>query len=145
MKTKETYCHFFENLSRDTPLTEYYKIFDVNVYFKDPIHEFYNLSKLYNLFQEMFNSFERPQFRVINALSDKNTLFLKWRFSYQQDNQEITFIGMSHVIFNQEGKAISHIDYWDAGENIYEKLPILGNLIRFIKEKMGTQNAVTHI
>ncbi|WP_373031545.1 hypothetical protein [Sulfurovum sp.] len=36
-------------------------------------------------------------------------------------------------MINHEDKIISHTDYWDAAENMYEKMPIVGSLLRFIK------------
>ena len=47
------------------------------------------------------------------------------------------FEGVSRMQINEEGKVISHIDYWDAAENVYEKIPLLGAVLRFIKRKIA--------
>ena len=43
---------------------------------------------------------------------------------------------MSEVIFNEQGMVIEHIDYWDSGEQFYEKIPIIGGLLRIIKNRL---------
>ncbi|HEY4416126.1 MAG TPA: nuclear transport factor 2 family protein [Verrucomicrobiae bacterium] len=44
--------------------------------------------------------------------------------------------GISHVRFGADGKVIFHEDYFDAATFLYEKLPVLGGGIRFIKNRM---------
>jgi steroid Delta-isomerase len=34
------------------------------------------------------------------------------------------------------GLVTYHRDYWDAAEELYETLPLLGQLLRFIKKKL---------
>jgi hypothetical protein len=44
--------------------------------------------------------------------------------------------GISHVRFGADGKVIFHEDYFDAATFLYEKVPVLGSGIRFIKKRM---------
>jgi hypothetical protein len=44
--------------------------------------------------------------------------------------------GISHVRLGPDGKVIFQQDYYDAGAFLYEKLPILGGEIRFIKKRL---------
>jgi len=41
--------------------------------------------------------------------------------------------GGSHLMFSREGLVNYHRDYWDAAEELYEKIPILGWFLRRIK------------
>jgi hypothetical protein len=43
-------------------------------------------------------------------------------------------VGISHVRYDAEGKAIFHQDYWDTGA-VCEKIPVMGAVIRWIKKK----------
>jgi hypothetical protein len=70
------------------------------------------------------------------AVHDGNYYF-RWvtRFSQKQKKDEFTYLpGMSHVRFNKEGKILFHQDFWDAGV-IYERLPIIGFFIRWLKKR----------
>ena len=44
--------------------------------------------------------------------------------------------GISHVRFNQDGQVIFHQDYFDGAAFLYEKVPVLGAEIRFIKRRL---------
>jgi hypothetical protein len=44
--------------------------------------------------------------------------------------------GISHVRFGPDGKVIFHQDYFDAATFLYERIPILGGEIRFIKKRL---------
>jgi hypothetical protein len=41
-------------------------------------------------------------------------------------------------MFNQDGKVVIHRDYWDAAEELYEKLPVVGGLMRWLKRRANT-------
>jgi hypothetical protein len=41
--------------------------------------------------------------------------------------------GATHICFATDGRVTMHRDYWDAAEELYEKLPLLGGLMRFLK------------
>jgi nuclear transport factor 2 (NTF2) superfamily protein len=49
-------------------------------------------------------------------------------------DEPIRAVGMSHVRFDDEGMVIFHQDYWDSSV-IYEKVPIMGSVIRWIKKQ----------
>jgi hypothetical protein len=71
------------------------------------------------------------------AVHDGNYYF-RWitRFSQKRQKDEVTHLpGMSHVRFNKEGRIVFHQDFWDAGV-IYEKLPVVGLFIRWMKKRI---------
>ena len=45
--------------------------------------------------------------------------------------------GSSHLQLNQNGLVQSHRDYWDTAEELYEKIPMLGGLMRWLKKQAG--------
>jgi hypothetical protein len=50
--------------------------------------------------------------------------------------------GGSHLVFalNPQGewRVQSHRDYWDAAEELYEKLPWVGGLMRWLKNRVNS-------
>ena len=53
------------------------------------------------------------------------------------NNVKRSFDGMSEIMFNDQGLIMSHIDYWDAAEHVYEHVPLLSSIIRFVKRKLN--------
>ena len=41
--------------------------------------------------------------------------------------------GASHLRFDASGKVMLHRDYWDAAEELYAKLPLLGAPMRLLQ------------
>ena len=39
--------------------------------------------------------------------------------------------------FGEDGKVNYHRDYWDTGEELYAKLPLIGGAVRFLRRTMG--------
>ena len=39
--------------------------------------------------------------------------------------------------FAADGRINFHRDYWDAAEELYEKLPLVGSLMRWLKRQAG--------
>ena len=35
-----------------------------------------------------------------------------------------------------DGRVVEHRDYWDAAEQLYEKLPLIGGVLRLLKRSM---------
>lgn len=136
--TVKTYAHFFESISEETPLEAYRELFDENVYFEDPFQKVTGLSKVYGIFQHMYKTLYNPRFRVDEIVFDKRCAYLRWTFSYRQSptHKLEKFTGVSRVQFLETGKVLSHVDYWDAAENVYEKIPLLGSILRLIKKKI---------
>lgn len=132
------YADFFESLCEATPIEAYRERFDENIYFEDPFQKVTGLAKVYAIFQHMFKTLHKPRFIVDEIISDKGSAYLRWTFSYQRSHKHPIekFTGVSRVQLLENGKVLSHVDYWDAGENVYEKVPLLGSLLRLIKKKI---------
>ena len=48
---------------------------------------------------------------------------------------EQTIEGSSYLQLNAQGLITLHRDYWDAAQELYEKLPVLGSLMRWLKRR----------
>lgn len=131
------YVDFFESLNKNTPFNKYEEIFINSVYFKDPFQKTKDLKSLYKIFMHMYETLHEPHFVVKEIALTNNIAYIQWVFIYKRfKNADFeSFMGVSRVTFNKEGKVISHIDYWDSA-TIYEKIPLLGSLINFVKKRI---------
>lgn len=134
------YIAFFEELSPQT-LHHAEGIFSTDVYFRDPFNELKNRDQLKQVFEDMFEQCDSYAFKISSKYLvsgfPSNSFILKWRF--KADIPKIgylDFVGLSEVEINSEGQVISHIDYWDSATHFYMKLPILKQLIGYIRRKL---------
>ena len=65
--------------------------------------------------------------------------FLVWefRFAFRNFHKGVEQVvrGGSHLQLAPDGRIASHRDYWDAAEELYEKLPLVGGLMRWLKRR----------
>ena len=138
MMKKELYTNFFEELTPTTPLKIFENIYAKNAYFKDPFNEVNSVEDIYAIFAHMYKTLEKPTFKILEVFENEGQAVVRWKFefAFQNEIQRDSFEGLSRLVFNDENKIISHIDYWDSSEHIYEKIPILGFFIRIVKNKI---------
>jgi ketosteroid isomerase-like protein len=114
--------------------------------FKDPFKDVQGLTEIQVIFQHMFDSLAQPRFVVTSRLVQGNQCFLVWdfmfRFKTMQTDVEQCIHGGSHLVFaltaQGEWRIQSHRDYWDAAEELYEKLPLVGGLMRWLKKRVNS-------
>ncbi len=82
----------------------------------------------------------QPRFVVHEAVLQGEQCFLTWDFLFRTrkgGSAPITVRGASHLRFGADGRITLHRDYWDAAEELYEKLPLLGMLMRWLKRRVN--------
>ena len=130
----------FERLSpQDLPRLA--EIYTSDAHFKDPFNEVQGTSAITAIFAHMFKSLDGPRFVIRETLVQGEQCFLSWDFVFRMkrfDRSEQTIRGASHLKLAPDGRICMHRDYWDAAEELYEKLPVLGGLMRWLKARART-------
>ena len=115
-----------------------------DAYFKDPFNEVRGHQAIEAIYSHMFEALAAPRFIVTSQVvdADKHACFLIWDFKFHLKNYntttEQTIRGGSHLMLDENGKITSHRDYWDAAEELYEKLPVVGRLMRWLKKRANS-------
>ena len=85
---------------------------------------------------------DQPHFVITDQVVDGMQAFLTWelRFRFKRFDTVTwqTVRGASQVVFNEQGLVTLHRDYWDAAEELYEKLPVLGGVMRWLKKRANS-------
>ena len=111
--------------------------------FKDPFNDIQGAAGIVRVFEHMFAAMEQPRFVVTQRIVQGDQAFLVWEFYFRLRDKRVRdeqFIrGATHLQFDPQGLVSLHRDYWDAAEELYEKLPLVGSLMRWLRRKMRTQ------
>jgi ketosteroid isomerase-like protein len=128
---------FFETLTPES-VARIGMVYADDARFKDPFNDVRGIAQIQRVFDHMFEQVNEPRFIVTRAMCDGDDAFLTWEFVFRLKRpagQTETIRGATHIQFARDGRVAVHRDYWDAAEELYEKLPLLGGLMRFIKRR----------
>ena len=128
---------FFESIS-PAAVRRIDEIYAADAYFKDPFNEVRGIEPIRRIFSHMFEQVDAPRFVVREAVADGDSAFLTWDFLFRArrlGDAEQVIHGASHLRFDADGRVSYHRDYWDAAEELYEKIPVLGGLMRAVKRR----------
>lgn len=126
---------WYQDLRPET-LAKINEIYAADVFFKDPFNEFRSREQLAGIYRHMFEALDSPRFAISQTVSEGNDAFIIWVMEFFLNGKAMSIRGSSHLRYNNQGLVEYHRDYWDAAEELYEKLPLLGWFMKRIKRKL---------
>ena len=112
-------------------------------YFKDPFNEVTGIAAIKHIFAHMFTATEDPRFVIGERLLDGDQAFVTWTFSFALKGKPYVVVGGSHLRFDAQGRVVLHRDYWDAAEELLQKLPLIGAPVRWLRRQLATPPAAS--
>ena len=143
MNDPQALIDWFEHLSPQT-IDRIPQFYAADAEFKDPFNEVRGTDAIAHIFRHMFTQVDEPRFVIGSRFSgvdddgDEGGVMLLWDFHFRTRGrrpQAICVRGTSHLRFDAAGKVVLHRDYWDAAEELYAKLPLLGGLMRGLQRR----------
>lgn len=129
---------FYESIQPGS-LGELGQIYAAEARFKDPFNEVQGLSAIARIFAHMFEQVSEPRFTVREVLRDGAGALLIWDFDFcfkaPLAGRQVRVRGCTHLRFDASGLIDLHRDYWDTAEELYERIPILGSLMRHLRQR----------
>jgi steroid Delta-isomerase len=136
----ERIVRLFETIS-PASLDQVAELYTLDARFKDPFNEVQGPEAIRRIFEHMFESLDEPRFIVRDTIVQGRQAFLTWDFVFRMkrfDRAPQTIRGGSHLVLAADGRITLHRDYWDAAEELYEKLPVVGGLMRWLKRRAAS-------
>jgi hypothetical protein len=130
----EKLLHWYSTMTEDT-VTQAIDYYHVNAHFKDPFNEVQGIGGIMKIFDHMFVTTDKPRFIMIDQIVQGNQAFVTWTFEFGLKGKYYSVIGGSHLKFDEQGLIIDHRDYWDAAEELFQKLPVVGGPIRWLRRQ----------
>jgi hypothetical protein len=130
--------HFFETLT-PASLDRIAALYAPDAWFKDPFNEVRGVAAIERVFRHMFEQVEAPRFVVTDRIVGRDDAMLAWRFVFRMRRRgaEQVIRGATHLRFDASGRVIRHRDYWDAAEELYAKLPLIGLAVRILQRALS--------
>ncbi len=131
---------WFESLTPAT-LVSIGEIYAEHAHFKDPFNDLHGIDSIVSVYQHMFDGLDDARFEIEHVQGSGNHAFLVWRFRAHWRGRGILVNGSSHLRLDEAGLIADHRDYWDTGEELYEKIPVLAGVLRLIRKRMAAPPA----
>ena len=108
---------------------------------KDPFNEVQGVPAVRAMFAHMYATLDGPRFVIRDVVAQGDQCFLTWDFVFRMrrfNREEQTVRGGSHLKLAADGRISLHRDDWEVAEDLYEKLPVLGSLMRWLKRRTSS-------
>jgi hypothetical protein len=116
-------------------------VYAEDAYFRDPFNEVTGIVPIKHIFADMFVRLIEPRFTIVESIEQPHGVMLIWDFDFRirdlKPAMPRRIHGASHIRFAADGRVIYHRDYWDAAGELYEQLPLVGGLMRWLKKRTG--------
>ena len=131
---------FYERMQSDD-LDRLGEVYAPHAYFRDPFNEVRSLEEVRRVLAQMFVHLDDCRFVFHDTIVDGNGAMLTWDMTFRirrlKPRELRSIHGATHLKFDAAGRVAYHRDYWDAADELYAKLPVIGALMRWLKRKMG--------
>ena len=110
-----------------------------NILFRDPVLELHGLVTLEDYFNTLCADLIVCRFEFLDQVVDDHSAYLKWIMHFRHPrlgNEIIDVRGVSHLRWTD--KIEFHEDFYDMGAMLYERLPVLGNVTRWLKLRLAS-------
>lgn len=132
----DRFCDIYQTLNKNN-LDKLTIIYDEKVIFIDAAHQVKGLDALHTYFSHLYENLSYCHFAIEQVICQEGQASIIWTmiFSHKKLNsgKEVKVNGCSHLKFNK--KIYYHRDYLDMGQMVYEQIPILGGIIKWIKKQ----------
>ncbi|MDP1932826.1 MAG: nuclear transport factor 2 family protein [Gammaproteobacteria bacterium] len=115
------------------------RIYTQDIEFRDPLHTILGILALKGYMKNLYANSSGIGFEYTDEQSGENWATITWlmRFSNQAlaGGKEVTVRGITQIRFTD--RIYYHEDFYDLGAMIYQHLPVLGRIIRYINKRIG--------
>ncbi len=134
------FVHYWQTLSPES-LALIDTVYMKDACFRDPFNTVNDIEAIRHIFADMFVRLDEPRFTIIETIEQDHGAMLIWDFDFRiktlKPEMKRRIHGTSHIRFAADGRVLYHRDYWDAAGELYEQLPVVGVLMRWLKKRAG--------
>lgn len=123
----------------EADLSKLREIYTEQIVFKDPVHEMHGLVELEDYFTSLCGDLSECRFEYLDELVTEKAAYVKWIMHFRHPRLGKRLISVRGVSHLKLGERIEyHEDFYDMGAMLYEQLPLLGNLTRWLRLRLAS-------
>ena len=130
----------FSDYSKDNLSENVTQVYATDVYFRDAFKQYSSSEDIRDYMLVGLKPLHQAEFIFNRVARSGGDYYFDWTmrldFKKTPPGTWEESIGVSHMRFNSEGKVIFHQDYWDPTDIVYRRIPIVKQLIAFVKTRL---------
>lgn len=129
---------FFTAMTPETVHAKCANVYAENAWLNDTVKTIEGRAAIEEYFAETAKALDVLNVEFTDISTSGSNYYLRWIMTVKLKDADkpIVSIGMTHMRFTPDGKIAMHQDYWDSAAGLYEHLPVVGRLIRYIKNRI---------
>ncbi len=136
----QKFSEFYQQLEKDS-LPQLGEIYSDDVVFVDPVSEHHGLPSVERYFRDLMESTTLCKSHITRLMRNDDTAAFCWtmELAHPKLNGGKPFeVHGSTWIQVRDDKIVFHRDYFDLGQMAYERIPVLGRLVRIVKRRLAS-------
>ena len=116
-------------------------LYSEDIYFEDPSHGIQGKAALVERFQHLYRNVDSCNFKFHQTLDTGGEIFLAWTMILRQrgpKSGEVIRVEGASFLKVRNNRIYYHRDYFDLGAFVYENVPMLGSIIKRIKQRLAS-------
>lgn len=115
-------------------------LYDTDLHFEDPLGPVEGLTNFKVYMAAMYQYVEEIQWAYRDEVIEGNTHVLFWTMTLRtkglNKGRPFQVDGSSHLKFGESNKVIYHRDYFDMGNYVYERIPVVRWFVSYVKRRL---------
>ena len=146
----DAYVAFLQSLSRAN-LAAAAAVVTEGVHFRDPFNDVRGRAHFVRCLEDMLDQIAELRIEVTHTaallprgrhVDGLERCALYWRFGgrlVKLGGRHWDLSGVAVVTLAPDGRVAEHLDYWDAAGGLYENLPLIGALMRWLRRRLAVR------
>lgn len=130
----------FHNLTSDGLTAHIQAAYAEELFFNDTLHTFASRAELQEYLGRTGERLQHMEVRILGWSRQDNEFYVRWLmntgYRVMGRDRDVTTVGMTHLRFDSEGRIAMHQDFWDSTQGLYEQIPLLGGVLRWIRGRL---------
>lgn len=115
------------------------RFYDPQARFRDPFNDVQGHAAIRRIFTHMFETTDAARFVIHERIGHADQAFVTWTFHVGLRGKGYTVNGATHLRLGADGRVVLHRDYWDAAEELFQKLPGIGPAVAWLRGRFAAR------
>ena len=131
---------FLGNLDEKTAREETEAVYAPNAFLNDTLKTIHGSPAIRDYFIRTARGLKSMKVTFDDVAVSGQNYYFRWTMETQMKNlapgRTVRTIGVTLIRFDREGRVVLHQDFWDSAQGVWEHVPVMGSVLRWIRSKI---------